>query len=314
MTAVSSIISIKLVVKFTLFTEFCIKSNKQDMKMKHLLFAMAVPALVFLTACSDSGSDGDSAPKPTLSFQTGAGFTSANTKSSVDSTLKIGVIAQSNDAKLAKISISLSTNGGTSGVIFDTTITSKSTAFTYKYKVQGTVGDILKLTVKAEDANGTSAEQSLTVDIEPANFVMGVQQNQRVYNLQGPNPGAYDLTKSVNKLSSDNPQEKDIIDGTPTTTPIVFSKSWTSGNGSKFVKVTANDYTLSVTSSYVYNLWKNNAANATSTISNIAKGDVILVKSGQSVPFGIYIIKITDVINTASDNLDNILFEYRGDI
>jgi hypothetical protein len=78
--------------------------------------------------------------------------------------------------------------------------------------------------------------------------------------------------------------------------------------------VTANDYTLSVTSSYVYNLWKNNAANATSTISNIAKGDVILVKSGQSVPFGIYIIKITDVINTASDNLDNILFEYRGDI
>ena len=281
------------------------------MKMKHILFALAIPALALLSSCGKD-SDETTAPKPTLSFQTGSGYTFTDAKASVDSVLNIGIIAKSNDSKLAKISISLSTNGGTAGSIFDTTITTNSTAFTYRYKVKGTVGDALKLTVKANDANGTSSEQSLNIDITPPTFVLGQQGNQRIYNIEGPNAGAYDLTKGLTKLKGDNPQEKDIIDGTPNTA--VFSKSWTSGNGSKFVKVTANDWNLAVTSSYIFDLWNTNAASATASVTNITKNDVILVKSGQSVPFGIYIIKINDVVNTASDNLDYILFEYKGDI
>jgi len=265
------------------------------MKMKHVLFALAIPALAFLSSCG-GGSDPDAAPKPTLSFQTGSGFTFDDAQAGVDDILKIGVIAKSNDSKLNKVTINLSTNGGTPGVIFDTTVNANGATFTYNFKVQGSVTDVLKLTVTASDANGTTAEQSLSIEITPATVAIGLQQNQYIYNLQSPAGynGAYDLTKSSAKYSNDNRTEKDIIDGTPSSA--VFSKSWTTGNGSK------------------YNLWKTNAANATATATDLKLGDVILVKSGQSVPFGLYIIKITEVKETTTDNLDYIRFEYKGDI
>jgi hypothetical protein len=283
------------------------------MKLKHVLFAMALPVLAFLTSCGSDGSE-DAKPKPTLSFQTGAGFTFADGQAGVDDVLKIGVIAKSNDSKLSKVTISLSTNGGTSGVIFDTTINANSTAFNYNYTVQGGVADVLKLTVSAKDNNGTSTEQVLSIEITPPTVAIGLQQNQFVYNLQSPAGynGAYDLTTSSPKFTADKPAEKDIVDQTPTSA--LFNKTWGTANGSKFVKVTANDYNLSTSSTYIYNLWKNNSATATSTLANIALGDVILVKSGQSVPFGLYIIKVTEVKETAGDNLDYIKFEYKGDI
>ena len=283
------------------------------MKMKHVLFALAIPALAFLSSCGGD-SDPDAAPKPTLSFQTGSGFTFDDAQAGVDDILKIGVIAKSNDSKLNKVTINLSTNGGTPGVIFDTTVNANGATFTYNFKVQGSVTDVLKLTVTASDANGTTAEQSLSIEITPATVAIGLQQNQYIYNLQSPAGynGAYDLTKSSAKYSNDNRTEKDIIDGTPSSA--VFSKSWTTGNGSKFVKVSANDYNLSTSSTFIYNLWKTNAANATATATDLKLGDVILVKSGQSVPFGLYIIKITEVKETTTDNLDYIRFEYKGDI
>jgi len=283
------------------------------MKMKHVLFALAIPALAFLSSCG-GGSDPDAAPKPTLSFQTGSGFTFDDAQAGVDDILKIGVIAKSNDSKLNKVTINLSTNGGTPGVIFDTTVNANGATFTYNFKVQGSVTDVLKLTVTASDANGTTAEQSLSIEITPATVAIGLQQNQYIYNLQSPAGynGAYDLTKSSAKYSNDNRTEKDIIDGTPSSA--VFSKSWTTGNGSKFVKVSANDYNLSTSSTFIYNLWKTNAANATATATDLKLGDVILVKSGQSVPFGLYIVKITEVKETTTDNLDYIRFEYKGDI
>ncbi|MBM3399577.1 MAG: hypothetical protein FJY15_03315 [Bacteroidetes bacterium] len=281
--------------------------------MKHVLFALAIPALAFLSSCG-GGSDPDAAPKPTLSFQTGSGFTFDDAQAGVDDILKIGVIAKSNDSKLNKVTINLSTNGGTPGVIFDTTVNANGATFTYNFKVQGSVTDVLKLTVTASDANGTTAEQSLSIEITPATVAIGLQQNQYIYNLQSPAGynGAYDLTKSSAKYSNDNRTEKDIIDGTPSSA--VFSKSWTTGNGSKFVKVSANDYNLSTSSTFIYNLWKTNAANATATATDLKLGDVILVKSGQSVPFGLYIVKITEVKETTTDNLDYIRFEYKGDI
>jgi len=283
------------------------------MKILHVLFALAIPALAFLSSCG-GGSDPDAAPKPTLSFQTGSGFTFDDAQAGVDDILKIGVIAKSNDSKLNKVTINLSTNGGTPGVIFDTTVNANGATFTYNFKVQGSVTDVLKLTVTASDANGTTAEQSLSIEITPATVAIGLQQNQYIYNLQSPAGynGAYDLTKSSAKYSNDNRTEKDIIDGTPSSA--VFSKSWTTGNGSKFVKVSANDYNLSTSSTFIYNLWKTNAANATATATDLKLGDVILVKSGQSVPFGLYIVKITEVKETTTDNLDYIRFEYKGDI
>jgi hypothetical protein len=60
------------------------------------------------------------------------------------------------------------------------------------------------------------------------------------------------------------------------------------------------------------NEWKKVSATSTATISNIAKDEYILVKTGQvGVDFDIYILKITAVVDGSGNN-DYIEFTYKG--
>jgi hypothetical protein len=281
-------------------------------KIKTILLAAALPLLIVLGAC-----DGDtttSKPKPTLTFQTGSGFTFSDAQASVDSILVLGIRATSNDQKLKSIKITQSTNGGTPATLWDTTVSGKVLNYDYDYEVSGGVTDVITLTVTATDDNGETATQSLKVEIYPAQVPLGTQGGQIIYNMQSPTGynGAYDLNTSTGKFVTDPSIVKDIID--LTTTSGTFPKSWGTSNGTKFAKVTADDYNNATNSNFIYNLWKNNAANATATISNIALGDVYVIKSGQSVRFNLYVLKVTEVKTTTTDNLDYIKFDYKGDI
>ncbi|MBL7812172.1 MAG: hypothetical protein JNL57_08110 [Bacteroidetes bacterium] len=283
-------------------------------KFQHILMALAVPAIALLAACGDDGTT--SAPKPTLTFQTGAGFTFSAAQAQVDSVMTIGMIATSNDKKLKMIQVKLSTNGGTAGVVKDTITSAKTITWVYKYKVQGTVGDVLTLTALVTDDNGETASQSFNIEIVPPQAPVKLVQNQQVWNLQGPNKGAYDLNLEAEVGAGQPPLTKDLLDKTTSTAPITFSKAWTSGNGTtKFVRVTKNDWDNTTNSNYLWNLYKTNAANTTTSISNLALGDYILVKTGQSVPFSIYIIRVDEVKDTPSDNNDYVKFSfYKADI
>jgi len=60
-------------------------------------------------------------------------------------------------------------------------------------------------------------------------------------------------------------------------------------------------------------LWKANAAVATDKVTGIAKDDVYLVKSGQDLPFNLYIVKVTNIqdLTTIGNHNDYIEFSYK---
>lgn len=285
------------------------------MKFKHILFALAIPSLAILASCGDD--TGTEKPKPTLNFETGATYTSSAALASVDSVLKYGIRATSTDQKLKSVKVTISTNGGTALTYWDTAINTKIFNFDLNYKVAGSVADVLTLNFTATDDNGESVSKSLTIEIAPANVAIGRQQGFRVYNIIGASPGAFDLNTSSTKSAGDPATVKDLIDMTVSTgaNAGVFSKSWTSGNGTKYVKLTTNDYNNATSSNFIYNLWKNNSPSATTTVSNLTTGDVILIKTGQAIRFNLYILKVTNVNATpVGDNSDYVEFEYKGDI
>ncbi len=283
------------------------------MKLRNILFAAILPVGAFLASCG--GGTEDPKPKPTITLQSGAGFTAASQDSYFDSTLKFGIRSFSNDEKLASVSVTISTNGSTPATLWDTTFSSKTLNYDYKYQVKGGVGDAQVITFTAVDKNGEKATTSVTISLIPGTVSLATVSGQQVNNIIGMGLGAYDLYSSVNVAAASAETTKDLKDMTVSTGPNagVFPKTWTSGNGSKFVKVTANDWNNATSSDYLWNLWKTNASSATTTSPVLAKDDILLVKTGQSLAFNIYILKITQVNVTAADNNDFIMFDYKGD-
>lgn len=275
------------------------------MKLKNILVAIAIPGLVFLAAC---GGGEDAKPKPNITFQTGAGFTFQDINVRFDSVLKIGIRATSKDKKLSGIKVTLSTNGGIAGTIWDTAISEASFDYDYMYTVKGGAGDVQTLAVTALDDNGESASQSLKITIKPALNPVKQTGGQKVYNIIGPSKGAYDLNAGLQRASAESESLKDLKDMTTISNPD-FSQKWTSGNGSKFAKVTMNDWNNATTTEALFDLWNTKASVATSTI-DLKQGDYIVVKTGQAVSFNIYLIRIDKVNNTPSDNNDFVEFTY----
>lgn len=279
--------------------KFAAIKNIQTMKLKSILIALSIPALAFLAACG-GGTDA-AKPKPTITFQTGSGFTFSDANAKFDSVLNIGIRAASTDKKLAKVKVTVSANGAAAGTVWDTTISVATFNYDYKYTVKGGTGDIQTLEVTAIDDNGTSAAVSLKVTITPPTYTVNQTGNQRVWNIIGLNKGAYDLNLQMERGSAEDEKLKDLKDMTTVSNPD-FSKAWTSGNGSKFVRVTLNDWNNVSSSADLLDLWQSKGASATATITNLAVNDYILVKSGQAVGFNIYVIRVDEVSDVAGNN------------
>lgn len=269
------------------------------MKLRNILFALTVPALALLAACGGDGTDVK--PKPTVTFQTGSGFTFSNASVKFDSILKIGIRATTADKKLAKVKVTLATNGGTAGTIWDTTISSANFNFDYKYQVKGGVGDVQKFEVTATDDNGESASVSLNITINPPIFSVNQTGNQKCWNIIGINKGAYDLNEQMERGSAEDEKFKDLKDMTTISNPD-FSKAWTSGNGSKFVRVAKADWDNISSSQDLLDLWNQKATSSSTSITNLAVNDYILIKSGQATKFNIYVIRVDEVSDVAGNN------------
>jgi len=281
------------------------------MKFKHILWALAVPALAFLASCGKENKD----PKPTLTLSPGAGLISADCQVGPDSMLAFSITATAGSENLKGVTIKASVNGASAVVAFDTALTGKTASFLAQRKIVGNVGDNVVYTVTAADANGQTAEVKVTIEITPPLLPLdNLVQGQKVYNyLYSGFTSGYNLNLGIALTSGSAGNLKDILDKTPTGAA-EFTSTWGSGNGAKFVRVTANDYTNASTTTFLYNLWKANGASATAEISNIVKNDIILVKTGQELTYNIYILKIENVvINTAAGNHnDYIQFAYKG--
>jgi len=282
------------------------------MKFKHILLAVAVPALAFLAACG-----GESA-KPSPSIITALSYQQLNSEGFItiqsDSILKFEFNAQAGSESFSKITVTVSKNGAAAEVIKDTAISGKTITFVSRPLIAGSVGDVIKLTYTFVDANTKTAEQVYNIQVIPATIPLVGFQNQKVWNTLNVNYGnAYDLEKGIEILPSVlDKKAKDLLDMT-VTGDAQFSKSWTSGNGGKFAKVASSDWTNATTTTYLYNLWKANGATAVDKVTNIAVNDVFLLKSGQDLPFNLYIIKVTNIqdLTTAGNHNDFIEFSYR---
>ncbi|MBU6325241.1 MAG: hypothetical protein KJS92_07110 [Bacteroidetes bacterium] len=272
----------------------------------------AAAGLAFLSAC---GEDDPIKPKPTLTLNSAAGYTSADVKSENGTKLKFGIVATApSGEKLKQFTVKIATNGGIAAPLKDTTLNASSLNYDWTLTVNGSINDKITLTFIATLGNGETDSKAVTVTVIAPVENLSESAGQEVNNMIGPNAGAYNLVAGIQMRSDSSEARKDIKDMTTTSTSntYTFSQSWTSGNGSKFVKVTAADYTAITTNQQLVDLWNAKSASAAATVTNIAKGDIILVKSGQNVVFPYFLVNVTDVVLTTGNNNDKYVFSYKG--
>jgi hypothetical protein len=279
------------------------------MKLKHLLLALTLPVVAFLGSCGGDSND----PKPSISLTAGTKFVSSDISVMSDSMLSFSVSATSGSGALSNITANYSINGKPSVMIKDTSVAGNAVAFVIKNRLSGSVDDVVTYNFIAKDANGQTATVSVKITVIPPTAPLVGFSNQLVYNARNTGfENAYDLNKGVGLLTNSSATLKDLMDKT-TSTMDQFSKIWGSDNNSKFLKVSANDFTNASTTTYLYNLWKANSATAVATTATLAVNDVYIVKSGQDLPFGLYIIKVTKIqdLTAAGNHNDYVEFSYK---
>ena len=107
---------------------------------------------------------------------------------------------------------------------------------------------------------------------------------------------------------------KDLLDMTLLPDTNIFDKNWSSGSGnSRFIKVNSEVFTKATSTRYLETEWNNQSSFAEKDISNIKNGDCYLVKTFQTgLKYDVYVILVTDIVETMSDNMDYIEFSYKG--
>ena len=279
------------------------------MKLKHLLLALTLPVVAFLGSCGGDSND----PKPSISLTAGAKFVSSDISVMSDSMLSFSISATSGSGALSNITANYSINGKPSVMIKDTSVAGNAVAFVIKNRLSGSVDDVVTYNFIAKDANGQTATVSVKITVIPPTAPLVGFSNQLVYNARNTGfENAYDLNKGVGLLTNSSATLKDLMDKT-TSTMDQFSKIWGSDNNSKFLKVSANDFTNASTTTYLYNLWKANSATAVATTGTLAVNDVYVVKSGQDLPFTLYIVKVTKIqdLTAAGNHNDYVEFSYK---
>lgn len=278
------------------------------MKLKQIIFSLSIASMAFLASCGDDSST----PKPTISLNAGAGYVSKDGDVNAGSVITFSISANAGSDALKNIVISCAMANGSVKTLLDTSLTAKSNNFTKSMVAQGSVGDVVSYTFTANDANGQSASTKISTTIIPIETALDAVSGQQVYNATSVAlPIAYNLPLSTPITTGVN-GVKDILDKT-TTGSAQWSKIWGSGNGSKFVKITTNDYNNAEGTGYVYNLWKAYGSTAKDQVT-LADGDCYLIKSGQDVPFGLFVVKITALADFAAvgNNSDYAQFDYKG--
>ncbi len=294
---------------------FAVQSFQHENDMKKFFnytLICAAAGLAFLSAC---GEDDPIKPKPTLTLNSASGYTAADVRSENGTKLKFGVVATApSGEKLKQFTVKISTNGGVAAGLKDTVLNASSLNYDWNFTVNGAVNDKITLSFTVALDNGETDSKSVTITVIAPVENLSESAGQEVNNMIGPNLGAYNLVAGIQMRADSSEARKDIKDMTTTSTSntYTFSQSWTSGNGSKFIKVSAADYTNTSTNQQLIDLWNAKASSAANTVTNIAKGDVILVKSGQNVTFPYFLVNVTDVVLTTGNNNDKYVVSSKG--
>jgi hypothetical protein len=286
------------------------------MKNIKLLSLAAVLGLgsFFLTNC---GTGEEVAPKPTLEFIGGSSYVSGDISLAGSSGFTVGLNA-SHTAKMVSLKITVSYDGEPEVIdpnctLCDTVIDTRDLRVDFTGKTRAAAGtEVWNFTLADKDGNSTTKSITITnLGTGGASLIEYTQDNGgqplRVWNFIGPNAGAYDLKIGGNLFSADANSDKDIQDSMNLNDKTAWAARWTSRNGTTFKKVTGYSWGAVTNSSQLQAAWDDSGAEF-STFT-VVKGASYMAKlRGTST---LVFIEITDVVTTASNNLDYAQFRYK---
>lgn len=164
------------------------------------------------------------------------------------------------------------------------------------------------LTITIKHSNGDIIRQQVLPAITGSNINTNngtTIYTGKVWNIKGYNPGAWDLITNQDKTIYENDMEKDLIN--TTTTFGTFNKELKAVNDTRFVK-TSSSFTSIKSFNDAQSIY-NKTSSKVSTLSKISKGYRYVAKLRNGDKYAV--ISITNVVETPSDNLDYITFEYK---
>lgn len=294
--------------------------------MKKLLYsAMALfVAGALFTGCGDDNNGGgtvDTTPKPSIEFQTNtgtfSGYTFANDKKVIGSTIKIGVkLTSTINLKSTKMTVKYNNQAeqiiGTDSV-FSGSVTSTSRDYTFVLpQDKGTY------TFTAYATNKDATTSSAKIEII-AFGPLADQGTGLVYSLKATTAGnfsAFDLFEGIAITAASgagNEGSRDIVDASTSAT---LSRSWKSQNGTQFVisgvdgKLNSKVYTQFASEQDVIDAWDATAGKST-TVTGIDDGKLVIAKVTRGSATYYYLIAIDTVTDDVGAEDDTYSFQYK---
>jgi hypothetical protein len=292
--------------------------------MKKLLYsAMALfVAGALFTGCEDNkGGTTVETPKPSIEFQTNtgtfAGYTFANDKKVIGSTIKIGVkLTSTINLKSTKMTVKYNNQAeqiiGTDS-LFSGSVTAAKRDYTFVLpQDKGTY------TFTAYAVNKDATVSSAKIEII-AFGPLADQGTGLVYSLKATTAGnfsAFDLfegTAITAAAGSGNDASRDIVDASTSAT---LSRSWKSANGTQFVisgvdgKLNSKVYTQFASEQDVIDAWNATAGKST-TVTGIDDGKLIIAKATRGSSTFYYLIAIDTVTDDVGAEDDTNTFQYK---
>jgi hypothetical protein len=278
------------------------------------LFALVLGAgaLIF-QSCGDGTDDPETGP--TVDFIADAGYTSSDATLTGGVPFTIGINASS-DVRIDKVEILVSYDGGVNAkpdgcTICDTTINDNNARIVYNGETRTVEGNE-KWTFRVTDRNGGVTSKSITITTSKAvteDLQTFTEDNNgdpfRVWNVMGPNAGAFDLVNGVAQLAGNPPNDKDIVDDTESSDLPNWPGEWVSANGSLFL-LAQNSFASYIGTEQLSEEWGTSSGNARITPQT---GEVYIVKLRGQDTWAL--VEITDRVTTTTDNRDYIEFNFK---
>lgn len=286
--------------------------------LKQPLYLLLLASGVFFTSCDD-GSEDDETPEivgPSASASSDSIFINADVTLELNEQeeLVMRITGTKGDTTLASIDVTKDGAAAENSTVYFSGLSSSSDTSTSLAVLggddrQGFTTDIsitldnssagsATYAVKITDDNNNSTELTIIVTLSGA--ALSAEKTGRIiYNLSGPNAGAFDLDGDSTTAST-GVTVSDLQDqGTA-----VWAGELAPENGAMWVSAELNDYT-SATLASITNLYDAGTPGSASQV--ISVDDVYIVKTSEGA---ICIVKFTEV-NDVADNTDNYVFSYK---
>ena len=290
------------------------------MKIKQLLIfsLVAISSAFWLNSCGPENIN----PAPGIDIIAEGGSITGDVSMDGDKSFTL-VFQVSDNSKVKSVEV-YSVVDGRKSIQLDTTINASSS------KIKLTRRSLARKTkevwtISATDDEGKSSSTSLTItttsEIGGDNLASYTKDNfeqpLKVWNVYGPNAGAFDLLDGTPRVKDDPAAEKDLHDSCAQTEIPQWPGRLTSKNGTTFKKVTLYAYSDISNTGQLDAAW--NASGSAKKFLTVQAGDLFIanilqrvvppLRSGGKVL--VYVVEVKKTPGTNNDNLDYIHFNFK---